>query len=158
VVTSLVFRTIPAPATTVFHLVWPPAAAAAVVRAWQAYAPDALEELDATLRLTAAGDDGRQPGVEVVGSVLDCEADAAELLGEMVGRVGADPVAASRRHLPHRAAKRHLEGLGSVEDRRERSGPERPPQPATSTPSRSSSADHCRPRRSRRWSSTSSKG
>ena len=41
VVTSLVFRTIPAPATTVFHLVWPPAAAAAVVRAWQAYAPEA---------------------------------------------------------------------------------------------------------------------
>jgi FAD/FMN-containing dehydrogenase len=126
VVTSLVFGTLPAPATTVFHLVWPPAAAAAVVRAWQAYAPDALEELDATLRLTAAGDDGRQPGVEVVGSVLDGETDAAELLGELVGWVGADPVAASRRHLPHRAAKRHLEGLGSVEDRRERSGPERP--------------------------------
>jgi FAD/FMN-containing dehydrogenase len=129
VVTSLVFRTLPAPATTVFHLVWPPAAAAAVVQAWQAYAPDALDELDATLRLTAAGDDGRQPGVEVVGSVLDSEADAAELIGELVGRVGADPVAASRRLLPHRAAKRHLEGLGSVEDRRERSGPERPLQP-----------------------------
>jgi hypothetical protein len=37
-------------------------------------------------------------------------------------------VAASRRHLPHRAAKRHLEGLGSLEDRRERPGPERPMQ------------------------------
>jgi FAD/FMN-containing dehydrogenase len=33
-------------------------------------------------------------------------------------------VAASRRHMPHRAAKRYLEGLGSVEDRREQSGPE----------------------------------
>ena len=129
VATSLVFRTLPAPATTVFHLVWPPAAAAAVVRAWQAYAPDALEELDATLRLTASGEDGRQPGVEVVGSVLDCEADATQLLGELVGRVGTDPVAASHRHLPHRAAKRYLEGLGSVEDRREPSGPERPLQP-----------------------------
>jgi hypothetical protein len=42
--------------------------------------------------------------------------------------VGVDPVAASRRRLPHRAAKRHLEGLGSVEDRPERSGPE-PPRP-----------------------------
>jgi Berberine and berberine like len=42
--------------------------------------------------------------------------------------VGADPVEASRRHLPHRAAKRYLEGLGSVEDH-ERSGPERPPPP-----------------------------
>src|SRR5215212_7204150 len=129
VVTSLVFRTLPAPATAVFHPVWRPAAAAAVVQAWQAYAPDAPDELDATLRLTAAGDRGRPPGVAVVGSVLDGEADAAELLGELVDRVGADPVAASRRHLPHRAAKRYLEGLGSVEDRRERSSPERPPQP-----------------------------
>jgi FAD/FMN-containing dehydrogenase len=133
VVTSLAFRTIPAPATTVLHLVWPPAAAAPVVQAWQAYAPDAPEELDATLRLTAAGDGarlppGRAPGVEVVGSALDGEADAADLLGELVGLVGVDPVAASRRHRAHRAAKRYLEGLGSVEDR-ERSGPERPPQP-----------------------------
>ena len=151
VVTSLVFRTVPAPATTAFHLVWPPAAAAAVVRAWQAYAPDALEELDATLRLTAAGDDGRQPGVEVVGSVLDCEADAAELVGELVGQVGADPVAASRRHLPHRAAKRHLEGLGSVEDRRERSVPERPLQPGhLYTKSEFFRRPPCPPRRSAR--------
>jgi FAD/FMN-containing dehydrogenase len=135
VVTSLVFRTLPAPATTVFQLVWPPAAAAAAVQAWQMYAPDAPEELDATLRLTATGDgerllSGRGPRVEAVGSVLDGEADAAELIGELVGRVGVDPVAASRRHLPHRDAKRYLEGLGSVEDRREQSGPERPPQPA----------------------------
>jgi FAD/FMN-containing dehydrogenase len=128
VVTSLVFRTLPAPATTVFRLVWPPAAAAAAVQAWQAFAPAAPEELDATLRLTAAGDGERQLGIEVVGSVLDGEADATELLGELVARVGADPVEASRRHLPHRAAKRYLEGLGSVEDR-ERSGPEGPAPP-----------------------------
>jgi FAD/FMN-containing dehydrogenase len=127
VVTSLVFRTLPAPATTVFHLTWPPAAAAAVLQAWQAVAPAAPDELDATLRLTAAGDGERPPGVEVVGSVLDGEADATELLGELVDRVGADPVAASRRHLPHRAAKRYLEGLGSVEEQPERSDPEQPP-------------------------------
>jgi FAD/FMN-containing dehydrogenase len=132
VVTSLVFHTLPAPATTVFHLLWPPGAAAAVVEAWQSYAPDAPEELDATLRLTATGDGGRlpperTPGVEVVGSVLDGETDAAELLSDLVGRVGIDPVAASPRHLPHRAAKRYLEGLGSVEDRREPSDPEQPP-------------------------------
>jgi FAD/FMN-containing dehydrogenase len=129
VVTSLVFRTLPAPAVTVSQLTWPPAAAAAVVQAWQAWAPDAPDELDATLRLTAAGDGERPPGVEVVVSVLDGEADATELLGELVDRVGVDPVAASREHLPHRAAKRYLEGLGSVEDRRERSGPEPPPRP-----------------------------
>jgi FAD/FMN-containing dehydrogenase len=129
VVTSLVFRAIPAPAATVFHLTWPPAAAAAVVEAWQSWAPDAADELDATLRLTAGGDGERPRGVDVVGSVLDGEADATDLLGELVDRVGADPVEASRRHLPHRAAKRYLEELGSVEDRRERSGPERRPRP-----------------------------
>jgi FAD/FMN-containing dehydrogenase len=129
VVTSLVFRTLPAPPTTVFQLVWPPAAAAAVVRAWQAWAPAAPDEVDATLRLTAAGDGERPPRVEVVGSALDGDADAAELLAELVDRVGADPVEATRRHLPHRAAKRYLEGLGSVEDRREESGPEPPPRP-----------------------------
>ena len=128
-VTSLVFRTIPAPAVTVFHLTWPPAAAATVLQTWQAWAPDAPDELDVTLRLTAAGDSERPPGVVVVGSVLDGQHDATELLGELVDRVGVDPVAASRRHLPHRAAKRHLEGLGSVEDRRERSDPEQPPRP-----------------------------
>jgi FAD/FMN-containing dehydrogenase len=129
VVTSLVFRTLPAPAATVFQLTWPPATATAVVGAWQAWAPEGPDELDATLRLTAAGDGEQPPGVEVVGTVLDGEADAAELLGELVDRVGSDPIEASRRHLPHRAAKRHLEGLGSVEDRPERSDPEPPPQP-----------------------------
>jgi FAD/FMN-containing dehydrogenase len=130
VVTSLVFRTLPAPAATVFHLTWPPAAAAAVAQAWQAFAPDGPDELDATLRLTAAGDGERPPGVEVVGTVLDGEAVATELLGDLVDGVGVDPVAASRRHMFHRAAKRYLEGLGSVEDRPERSGPEQPPQPS----------------------------
>jgi FAD/FMN-containing dehydrogenase len=130
VVTSLTFRTLSAPATTIFRLIWAPTAAAAVVQAWQAWAPDAPDELDATLRLTAAKDGERSPGVEVVGSVLDGQADAAELLGEPVDRVGTDPAAASSRHLPHRAAKRYLEGLGSVEDRRERSGPEQPLQPS----------------------------
>jgi hypothetical protein len=110
---------------TVFQLTWPPAAAAAVVQTWQAVAPD---ELDATLRLTA-GDGERLPGVEVVGGVLDGDGDAAELLGELVDRVAADPVQAPRQHLPHRAAKRYLEGLGSVEDRPERSGPKQPPRP-----------------------------
>jgi hypothetical protein len=76
----------------------------------QAWAPDAPDELDATLRLTAAGDGERPPGVDVVGGVLGGEADAAELLGELVDSVGMDPMAASRRHMHHRAAKRYLEG------------------------------------------------
>ncbi len=158
VVTSLVFGTLPAPATTIFHLVWPPAAAAAVVQAWQAWAPEAPDEVDATLRLTAAGDGEQPPRVEVVGSVLDGEADATELLGELVDRVDTDPVVASRRRLPHRAAKRYLEGLGSVEGRRERSGPEQPSQPGHLYSKSEFFRRPCRARRSRRWSSTSPKG
>jgi hypothetical protein len=129
VVTSLVFRTLPAPAATVFQLTWPPAGPPRWCRPGRPFAPAAPDELDATLRLTAAGD-GERPGVEVVATVLDGEADDAELLGEVVDRVGADPMEASRRHLPHRSAKRYLEGLGSVEDRPERSDPEPPPQPS----------------------------
>ena len=41
VVTSLVFRTVPAPATTIFQLFWEHTHAAAVIDAWQAWAPDA---------------------------------------------------------------------------------------------------------------------
>jgi FAD/FMN-containing dehydrogenase len=91
-----------------------------VVQAWQAWAPDAPDGLDATLRLTATGE--RPPRVDVVGSVLDGDADAERLAAELVRRVGADPEASSRRHLPHREAKRYLEELGSVEDRQEQPG------------------------------------
>jgi len=132
VVTSLVFRTLPAPAATVFHLVWPLTHAAAVVQAWQVWAPTAPDELDATLRLTAAGDGERPPQVDLVGAVLGSEAAAAELLAELVAelvaRAGVDPASASRRHMPYRAAKRYLDELGSVGDQRERAAPDQPPQ------------------------------
>jgi FAD/FMN-containing dehydrogenase len=128
VVTSFVFRTLPAPAATVFHLAWPLADAVTLVQAWQAWAPTAPDALDATLRLTAAGNGERRPQADLVGAVLGSEADAAELLDELVARVGADPASASRRHMPYRAAKRYLDGLGSVDDQRERASPDQPPQ------------------------------
>jgi FAD/FMN-containing dehydrogenase len=115
VVTSFVFRTVPEPAATVFHLVWPLAHAAAAVEAWQAWAPTAPDELDATMRLTAAGDGGRPPLADVFGALLASEAEAAELLGDLVARVGADPAVAFRRHLPYRQVKRYLDGLEPLE-------------------------------------------
>jgi FAD/FMN-containing dehydrogenase len=128
VVTSLVFRTVPAPPATVFQLTWPLAHAAALIGAWQAWAPTAPDALDATLRLTAAGDGGRPPQAEVVGAVLGSEADAVRLLDQLVARAGLDPTTAARRQLPYRAAKRYLAGLGSVDDQRERAAPDQPPQ------------------------------
>jgi FAD/FMN-containing dehydrogenase len=127
VVTSFVFRTVPAPQVTVFQLAWPARHAAAVAQAWQVWAPTAADELDATLRLTADGNGSRPPLVELVGALQDGERDAAELLDELIARAGAEPTSASQRHLTLREAKSHLAELGSVEDRRDHASPEPPP-------------------------------
>lgn len=59
VVTSLIFKTLPAPEATAFHLLWPHTHAAAVIEAWQAWAPSAPDELAASLLLTAPGNPAR---------------------------------------------------------------------------------------------------
>lgn len=112
VVTTLVFRTVPAPAATCFHLVWPLAQAAAVIDAWQAWAPAAPDELDASLLLTATGDPDRPRMANLLGAMHGNEADAAERLGELVARAGVNPTSASRRRMRYREAKRYLAQLG----------------------------------------------
>jgi FAD/FMN-containing dehydrogenase len=118
IVTSLAFEPVPAPMATIFHLVWPAGAAAKLIEAWQDWAPQAPDELDASLKLTASGDRDGAPAINLVGSMIAAEADTVELLDEFVCRIG-DPAAASHHHLPYRAAKQSLVGLGSaeVEDR-----------------------------------------
>jgi FAD/FMN-containing dehydrogenase len=111
VVTSLEFQTVPAPPATTFHLVWPAGDAAAVIEAWQNWAPDAPDELSASLRL--GGDDAL--AVNLFGAMLGLESDAVELLDGFVARAGADPESASHEHLPFRAAKQALVGLGEGE-------------------------------------------
>jgi FAD/FMN-containing dehydrogenase len=111
VVTSFVFRTLWAPATTVFRLIWPFADAAALVEAWQVFVPTGPDELDATLRLAAGG--AGEPVVEVVGACLGTEADAAVLLDQLIAEAAAEPTSASRRHMPYREAKRYLDELGA---------------------------------------------
>jgi FAD/FMN-containing dehydrogenase len=112
VVTSLVLATVPAPAATSFHLVWPQTHAAAVIDAWQAWAPTAPEELAASLLVTAAGD---RPGVvNMFGAMLGSESDTGELLQQLVARAGTDPISASRRHTSHRETKRYLAELGDT--------------------------------------------
>jgi FAD/FMN-containing dehydrogenase len=123
VVTSFAFRTTPAPATTCFHLVWPLAHGVAVVDAWQAWAPNAADELAASLRLNASAD--RPPTVNLFGAMLGDEADTAELLDGLVAQVGVEPRSTSRRHLPFREAKRYLAELG---DQIGESSPDHSPQ------------------------------
>src|ERR671931_238355 len=96
VVTSLTFKTLPAPAATTFHLTWPYAQAATVVEAWQRWSPPAPDEMAASLLVTASDDPGKPPRAHVFGAMLGGESETAELLEQLVGRVGADPASASR--------------------------------------------------------------
>jgi hypothetical protein len=96
VVTTLVFRAVPAPQTTTnLHLAWPYARAAAVIGAWQRWAPTGPNELAASLKITASDDPDRPPAVDVYGAFHGSRADAARLVEELVGRVGLDPTAAT---------------------------------------------------------------
>jgi FAD/FMN-containing dehydrogenase len=113
VVTSLVFRPLPLPAATSFHLTWPPAQAASVVEAWQAWAPDGPDELAASLLVTAAGEAGHPPAVNLFGAMLGTRADTTGLLDGLVARVPADPMTVTCTHASYRETKRYLAELGA---------------------------------------------
>jgi FAD/FMN-containing dehydrogenase len=127
VVTSLVFRTVPAPSATVFHLVWPFVHAHDLIRAWQDWAPTGPDQLDATLRLSAAAGGEQPPLVDLFGTVVGSDGDAADLLDDLVALAGAAPASASTRHLSYRAAKRYLDGIGPADDWRDEPPPPPPP-------------------------------
>jgi FAD/FMN-containing dehydrogenase len=106
VVTSFVFRTVPAPVTTVFHLLWPLADAAGLVERWQEWAPDVSDDVDATLRLSGGG--YGEPRAELFGAVLADEPTAVERLEGFVSQAGLKPAAASSSQLAYPLAKRRL--------------------------------------------------
>lgn len=123
VVTSLTFATVPEPISTCFHMTWTPAHLAAVVDAWQRWAPTAPDELDATLRLTISGRENRSPVVNLLGAMHGSQADAAALLRELIAQVGAPAASDFRRQMAYRQVKQHLSGLGSIDSDRSRSKP-----------------------------------
>jgi FAD binding domain/Berberine and berberine like len=108
IVTRLVLETLPAPDATSFELRWPPAAAATLLDAWQRWAPDAPEEIAASLIVTAAAEPGSPIVARVFGAMLGSEPDARRTLGELVTRAGVDPASASFVQLPYRETKRRL--------------------------------------------------
>jgi FAD/FMN-containing dehydrogenase len=107
VVTALTFRTIRAPAATNFHLSWPFSRAAALVDAWQTWAPVAPEELAASLVIGASPRVDEPPAVEVFGVMLGTESDAAELVGPLVDRARSDPISEFREHMSFRETTRY---------------------------------------------------
>lgn len=112
VVTSLVFRTIPPPTATSFHVTWPYALAGELIGAWQTWAFDAPDALAAGLHLTASSDVARPPLVHVFGAMLGTEATTAPLFADLAARVGADPTSATWTTRPYRATKRYLSEHG----------------------------------------------
>lgn len=112
VVTSLTLRTLPAPETTTFHLRWPAARAAAVIAAWQQWAPEAPDTVHPTLEVVAPAGPAYPLRVDLVGAIHECHSEALALLDGLVLRVGADPEDAFSQHTPFREAKRWFAARG----------------------------------------------
>jgi FAD/FMN-containing dehydrogenase len=108
VVTRLTLATVPAPQATSFELCWPSSAAAAILAAWQQWAPDAPEEVAASLLVTAPAEPDQAVAVRLFGAVLGPEADARRRLDAFAARVGTEATATAMRELPYRETKRHL--------------------------------------------------
>ena len=114
VVTSLVFATLPEPRATRFDLCWPDAAAAAVIAAWQDWAPDAPD--DVTANLTVIAEPGRPPSVVVFGAALRGTEATAALLDELVGAGGSCPCTRLRDGMAFRELKRSFAGPGASDE------------------------------------------
>lgn len=114
VVTSLVFDAVQVTDASRFVLTWRHTAAAAVIAAWQAWAPDAPDEVSANLKVVAAG---ASDPVQVIlfGAVLAAPATARSLIDQLVGLVEVRPASASLTGMHYRELKGSLDGLGAPE-------------------------------------------
>jgi FAD/FMN-containing dehydrogenase len=103
VVTSLRFDTVPEPVTTRIEAHWPDITCDDLVAAWQAWAPNAPDELTVNLTLVS------EPGVPVQAtlfgaSILD-EGPTRELLQEFTTQAGVAPTIELRTGLPYHHLK-----------------------------------------------------
>lgn len=108
VVTRFVFGTVPVHELTCFRLGWPLAAANALLDAWQAWAPEAPNELAASLLLNTFSDVDRPPAVTLFGASLATKSETASLVDQLAVRAGADPVSSLLEQLPSVAARHFL--------------------------------------------------
>jgi hypothetical protein len=89
VVTALTFSTNPAPQVTMFSLSWPFASAAAVVEAFQTWAPAADRQLWATLKLLNGAAYTSGPGVFISGTWLGPASQLAAQFAPLFAAAGA---------------------------------------------------------------------
>jgi FAD/FMN-containing dehydrogenase len=114
VVVSLTFATVPGPRATRFELCWPDASAAAVIAAWQEWAPDAPD--DVTADLTIVAEPGNPLRAVAFGAALRDGAATSALLGTLVDAVGTRPETRTREGMSVRDLKRSFAGLGPGAD------------------------------------------
>ncbi len=89
VVTAFTFRTHPAPDLVLFYLAWPWSEAAAVISAWQSWAPSGPDELWSNLHLSAAP--GSEPSISVGGTYAGSVSQAQALLNSLYDAAGSPP-------------------------------------------------------------------
>jgi FAD/FMN-containing dehydrogenase len=112
VVTSLTFRTVPAPDSTAFRLSFPAAAAADVLDAWQELLPGLDDAVAPSLVITVPPDPGREPVVTVFGA-----APHGAAVDGLIQQLNAVPRSDERQHGTHRMTKRWLAGDDTADDR-----------------------------------------
>ena len=110
VVTSLTFRTVPAPDSTAFRLAFPAAAAADALDAWQHVLPDLDDALAPSLVITAPPEPAQPPTVTVFGA-----APHTASVDDLTRRLGVRPEFDHRQHGTHRATKQWLAGDDAVD-------------------------------------------
>ena len=113
VVTSLTFRTVPAPDSTAFRLTFPAGAAADVLDAWQACLPDLDDAVAASLVITASAETSAETSVAVFGA-----APSPAAVDDLIGRLGVRPLSDLRQHGAHHQTKQWLSAGGDTPDPR----------------------------------------
>ncbi len=106
IVTSFRFATVPAPAVTVFRLVFPAARTAAVLHAWSSWMDSAPDRLTALCAVTA----GATPANRISGTWTGSVAGLATALSGLIAAVGATPVSRSQHTDDYLTAMRYFAG------------------------------------------------
>lgn len=106
VVTSLRFETIAEPNTTRVAAYWSDFALEELVSAWQAWAPDAPDEL--TVNLTLVSEPGAPVQATLFGAATLDERSTRRLLYELIGRAGVAPTIELRGGVPYHLLKSTL--------------------------------------------------
>ncbi len=112
-VTSLTFATRPAPDVLLFQVAFPWSAAAAVVAAWQRWAPDADRRLWSSLKLLGGARHPSGPSVTVSGTWTGPRSGADASVDGFVRDVGAAPLSHTAVQVGYGDAMRRLAGNGA---------------------------------------------